>query len=126
MSGVYRAVTTTVGRLVPQKLQPFWSHPAGPQTIFFWAPTFKWGLVFAGLADYGRPASKLSTTQSVALAATGTIWARYSMVIIPKNWNLFSVNIFLGITGFWQLARIYQHQQQQKALAENAAKQESS
>ena len=29
------------------------------------------GLVFAGLADYNRPAEKLSVTQSTALAATG-------------------------------------------------------
>lgn len=115
MSAIYKAVTTTVGRLVPQKLQPFWKHPAGPQTIFFWAPTFKWGLVFAGLADYGRPAEKLSITQSTALAATGCIWARYSMVIIPKNYNLFAVNFFLGFTGLWQLARIYQYRKSLQA-----------
>ncbi len=40
-------------------------------------------------------------------AILGCIWARYSMVIIPKNWNLFAVNIFLGATGAFQLARIY-------------------
>ncbi|KAI0215742.1 Mitochondrial pyruvate carrier 2 [Lamellibrachia satsuma] len=109
MSLIYKQVVTNVGRLVPRKLQPFWNHPAGPQTIFFWAPTFKWGLVVAGLADYSRPAEQLSITQSTALAATGSIWARYSLVIIPKNWNLFAVNIFLGLTGFWQLTRIYLH-----------------
>lgn len=78
----------------------------GPQTIFFWAPAFKWGLVFAGIADLARPADKLSPSQSTALAATGLIWARYSLVIIPKNWLLFSVNIGLGITGINQLCRI--------------------
>ena len=41
------------------------------------------------------------------LSLTGVIWSRYSMVVIPKNWNLFSVNIFLAVTGFMQLARIY-------------------
>lgn len=110
MSAVYKGITTAVGRFVPNSLKPFWNHPAGPQTIFFWAPTFKWCLVGAGLADYARPADKLSLTQSAALTATGTIWARYSMVIIPKNWNLFAVNFFLGFTGMWQLARIYKHQ----------------
>lgn len=30
------------------------------------------GLVIAGLADYGRPAEKLSITQSTALTATGS------------------------------------------------------
>jgi hypothetical protein len=38
--------------------------------------------------------------------SSGCIWARYSLVIIPKNWNLFAVNLFLGFTGIWQLARI--------------------
>jgi len=37
----------------------------------------------------------------------GCIWARYSTVIVPKNWNLFTVNLFLGVTGMWQLARIF-------------------
>ena len=40
---------------------------------------------------------------------TGMIWARYSLVIIPKNWLLFSVNIGLGITGINQLCRIAQY-----------------
>ncbi|RMX55680.1 hypothetical protein pdam_00018730 [Pocillopora damicornis] len=92
--------------VLPRKLVPFWKAPAGPQTIFFWAPAFKWGLVFAGIADLARPADKLSPSQSTALAATGLIWARYSLVIIPKNWLLFSVNIGLGITGINQLCRI--------------------
>ncbi|XP_068757070.1 mitochondrial pyruvate carrier 2-like [Montipora capricornis] len=91
---------------LPRRLIPFWKAPAGPQTIFFWAPAFKWGLVFAGIADLARPADKLSPSQSTALAATGLIWARYSMVIIPKNWLLFSVNIGLGLTGINQLCRI--------------------
>lgn len=79
----------------------FSHHPAGPKTIHFWAPTFKWvrvllligvlqspsvpaqsyvccppsprpqGLVIAGIADINRPAHKLSVRQSTALAATG-------------------------------------------------------
>ncbi|ELU04999.1 hypothetical protein CAPTEDRAFT_174885 [Capitella teleta] len=114
MSAVAKVVTQTIGKLVPVKLQPLWNHPAGPQTIFFWAPTFKWCLVGAGLADYARPAEKLSLTQSGALTATGVIWARYSMVIVPKNYNLFAVNFFLGFTGMWQLSRIYRHRQSLK------------
>ena len=38
----------------------------------------------------------------------GTIWARYSLVIIPKNYNLFAVNVFVGLTGFYQLYRIWE------------------
>jgi len=29
MSAIFRAVTTTVGRFVPPRLQPFYNHPAG-------------------------------------------------------------------------------------------------
>ena len=36
----------------------FWNHPAGPKTVFFWAPTFKWSLGLANLADYNRPAGE--------------------------------------------------------------------
>lgn len=31
------------------------------------------------------------------------------MVIIPKNYNLFSVNVFVAITGLYQLFRIYRY-----------------
>lgn len=44
-------------------MQPAWNHPAGPKTVFFWAPTIKWALVGAGLADLARPAEKLSVYQ---------------------------------------------------------------
>ena len=39
----------------------------------------------------------------------GTIWARYSLVIIPINYNLFAVNVFVAITGFSQLYRIWRY-----------------
>lgn len=42
-----------------------------------------------------------------ALASTGLIWCHYSMVIIPKNWNLFSVNLFVSMTGLYQLKRLF-------------------
>lgn len=53
------------------KLQKLWNAPAGPKTVFFWAPAVKWCLVFAGIGDLQRPAEKLSVMQSSALAATG-------------------------------------------------------
>lgn len=37
----------------------------------------------------------------------GFIWARYSLVIIPRNYSLFFVNLFVGGTGVYQLSRIY-------------------
>lgn len=36
------------------------------------------------------------------------------MVIIPKNYNLFSVNIFVALTGLYQLLRIYRYNQSLK------------
>ncbi|XP_041437926.1 mitochondrial pyruvate carrier 2-like isoform X1 [Xenopus laevis] len=85
----------------------FTSSNTGPKTVFFWAPITKWGLVIAGLADMTRPAEKLSTGQSAVLTATGLIWSRYSLVIIPKNWSLFAVNFFVGCAGGSQLFRIW-------------------
>lgn len=114
-SAFYLRLIGFVGKYVPPKLQPLWEHPAGPKTIFFWSPFGKWILVIAGMKDMNRPAEKLSTKQSVALAGTGFIWSRYSLVIIPKNWSLFAVNFTVGLTGLYQCARIYLYQQSLKA-----------
>ncbi|BFZ09795.1 hypothetical protein BsWGS_12834 [Bradybaena similaris] len=102
----YEFLINSAERYVPPKLKPLWDHPAGPKTIFFWSPFAKWTLVIAGLGDMTRPAEKLSVRQSAALCATGFIWSRYSLVIIPKNYSLFAVNFFVGLTGSSQLARI--------------------
>lgn len=80
-------------------------HPAGPFTIFFWAPTFKWALVIANIADMAIPVEKISMNQQAAVALTGCIWAKYSMVIIPKNYVLFAVNIWMAATGITQISR---------------------
>ena len=109
MSAVYRGFISVLDKMVPAKLQPAWNHPAGPKTVFFWAPIGKWALVIAGLSDLARPAEKLSPTQSSALALTGSVWARYSLVIIPKNYFLFAVNVFVAGTGFVQLGRIWSY-----------------
>merc|ERR1711915_33224 len=110
MAVAYRALITKLDKIVPSKFQPFWNHAAGPKTVFFWAPCFKWGLVIAGIGDLKRPAEKLSISQSGALAATGCIWSRYSLVITPKNWNLFSVNMFVAATGLYQVFRYINYQ----------------
>lgn len=62
--------------------------------------------MLAGLKDIARSASSLSFAQTIALAATGLIWSRYSLVIIPRNWNLFSVNAFVALTQLVQLGRL--------------------
>ncbi|KAI0949658.1 Mitochondrial pyruvate carrier 2 [Taiwanofungus camphoratus] len=92
------------------KFQAFMNHPAGPKTVFFWAPLMKWCLVAAGVKDLSRPAEKLSVSQNLALTATGFIWVRYSMVITPVNYSLAAVNMFVGATGLGQLARIWHYQ----------------
>ncbi|KAG9040536.1 Mitochondrial pyruvate carrier 2 [Tulasnella sp. UAMH 9824] len=91
------------------KFQAFMNHPAGPKTVFFWAPFMKWGLVAAGLKDLNRPAEKLSVSQNVALAATGFIWVRWSLVITPVNYSLAAVNFFVGSSGLTQLVRIWDY-----------------
>ncbi|KAK7685271.1 Mitochondrial pyruvate carrier 2 [Cerrena zonata] len=96
------------------KFQSFMNHPAGPKTVFFWAPIMKWCLVAAGLKDLSRPADKLSVSQNVALAATGFIWVRYSLVITPVNYSLAAVNFFVGSTGLGQLGRIWHFQRTQQ------------
>jgi len=88
------------------RLQSFMNHPAGPKTVFFWAPMMKWCLVAAGVKDMTRPAEKLSVSQNLALACTGFIWVRYSFVITPVNYSLAAVNFFVGLSGLSQLGRI--------------------
>ncbi|KAI9193414.1 mitochondrion protein [Polychytrium aggregatum] len=88
-------------------LAPWPSTTPGPKTIFFWAPAMKWGLVIAGLGDLQRPAEKLSVFQTASLMATGIIWSRYATVITPINYNLMSVNIFVGGIGMYQMWRIW-------------------
>ena len=39
---VYNSIIGSADKYVPAKLRPLWVHPAGPKTIFFWAPVFKW------------------------------------------------------------------------------------
>lgn len=117
MALIYRSAIRAMDKMVPAKLQPVWNHAAGPKTIFFWAPIMKWGLVIAGIGDMQRPVEKLSVAQSISLAATGLIWSRYSMVIIPKNYALFSVNLFVFLTQLYQLVRIFNYQKSLKAVS---------
>uniref|UniRef100_A0A182WLX5 Mitochondrial pyruvate carrier n=1 Tax=Anopheles minimus TaxID=112268 RepID=A0A182WLX5_9DIPT len=118
MSKIYHGVVNAADKFVPNALRPLWNHAAGPKTVFFWAPVFKWGLVVAGLSDLRRPADQLSISQSASLAATGIIWSRYSLVIIPKNWGLFSVNVFVAGTQVLQLYRAWDFSRKAPKVAE--------
>lgn len=68
-----------------QRAVAFWNHPAGPKTIHFWAPTFKWGISIANIADFQRPAEQVSYPQQIAVTATGVIWSRFSTQITPVS-----------------------------------------
>lgn len=87
------------------KLRAFWNHPAGPKTIFFWAPTAKWAISLANIADFQRPAEDVSLPQQLAVTCTGLIWMRFSTQIVPVNYNLLAVNAFMAATGLYQLSR---------------------
>ncbi|KAF2883372.1 hypothetical protein ILUMI_22785 [Ignelater luminosus] len=122
MTLLYRRSIAALDKLVPPKLQPLWNHAAGPKTVFFWAPIVKWGLVIAGIGDLSRPADQLSIRQSGSIAVTGYIWGRYCLVIIPKNYPLCAVNLFIGITQTVQLFRAIRYQQTQREEQENKIK----
>merc|ERR1712166_103714 len=92
---------------LPKTILNFFAHPAGPYTIFFWAPTFKWMITFANVGDMKKPAENISVNQQIAIFATGAIWSRYSMVITPVNYNLMIVDIFMGASAGVQLFRKY-------------------
>lgn len=59
----------------------------------------------SNVSDFQRPVEQISYPQQLAVTATGLIWSRYSMVINPVNYNLFAVNVFMAITGIYQLYR---------------------
>ena len=93
------------------RLRGLWNHPAGPKTIFFWAPTFKWGITIANLSDLQRPPDQVSLPMQLAVTATGVIWSKYSLDITPVNYNLLAVNCFMACTGMMQLYRKWTHSQ---------------
>ncbi|XP_047309145.1 mitochondrial pyruvate carrier 3-like [Impatiens glandulifera] len=92
-----------------KKLKALMNHPAGPKTIHFWAPMFKWGISIANIADFKKPAEEVSYPQQAAVTLSGIIFSRYSTVIIPKNWNLVGVNMTMAATGIYQLTRKVRH-----------------
>ncbi|KAH0947967.1 hypothetical protein HN011_004006 [Eciton burchellii] len=106
---VYNRCMLKIASYMPSKSRYMFLHPAGPTTIFFWAPLFKWGLVLAGLGDLERAAHRTSLGQAMSLTLSGAVWARYALVIIPKNYNLFSVNLFIFCTSGYNTVRTIIH-----------------
>ncbi|PIN14712.1 hypothetical protein CDL12_12658 [Handroanthus impetiginosus] len=97
------------------KLQPFWNHSAGPKTIHFWTPTFKWGITIANVANFSKPPESLSYPQQLVvyfgatIVVSGLIWARYSTIITSMRlslYNLFrTVSLGMSTPGIYQLTR---------------------
>ncbi len=100
-----KAKAALSGPSVPEFLRSFANHPAGPFTIFFWAPTSKWLLSGANLLNLDKPTNTISFAQTFALTCTGIIWTRYSFVITPINYNLAIVNAALGMSSGYHLIR---------------------
>lgn len=90
---------------MPSFVKNIAGHPAGPITIFFWAPTSKWALSVNNLSDLNKDTNKMSFAQQAALTCTGMIWTRYSFVITPVNYNLAVVNAVLGVSSGYHLVR---------------------
>ncbi|PFH35535.1 WD-40 repeat protein [Besnoitia besnoiti] len=104
------------------KVKRLLAHPAGPFTIHFWAPALKWGICIANLVDMKKQKiENTSVPQQTAVALSGIIWSRYSTVITPKNWNLFSVNMAMAITGSIQLYRVFMHHLNEEEAARNGS-----
>ena len=53
--------------------------------------------------------SPAGARRGVGLAATGLIWSRYATQIIPVNYSLLTVNLFVAATGLYQCYRIWEY-----------------
>mmetsp|Transcript_9655 Transcript_9655/g.6921 ORF Transcript_9655/g.6921 Transcript_9655/m.6921 type:complete len:88 (-) Transcript_9655:291-554(-) len=73
-------------------------HPAGPLTIFFWAPSFKWAITFSNIRDLEKPAEHISANMQIAVFLTGVLWSRYAIAVTPINYNLMLSNIFMAMS----------------------------
>ncbi|TNV75620.1 hypothetical protein FGO68_gene11743 [Halteria grandinella] len=89
----------------PTSVRSILLHPAGPFTIFFWAPTFKWLITAANVKDFEKPAENISPYQQFAIGCSGFIWTRYGFVITPINYNFSFVNFVMALSASYQLYR---------------------
>lgn len=63
MLGLVPRLQAAVVARAPDSARGFLDHPAGPFTIHFWAPTAKWLISAANIADLNRPVEKMSANQ---------------------------------------------------------------
>ena len=83
---------------LPESVKTFLAHPAGPFTVFFWAPTCKWAITFTNIGEFSKPAETISAKQQIAILTTAAIWCKYALAVIPVNYNMMIVNVFMGMT----------------------------
>lgn len=97
-----RAALNTPGL---QSAKEWLAGPAGPLTIFFWAPMSKWAISWNNIKNLEKPVDKISVAQMSALTVTGLIWTRYSFVIAPVNYNMAVVQSVCASSSGYHLAR---------------------
>ncbi|CAB0044125.1 unnamed protein product [Trichogramma brassicae] len=107
----YQRLVQRVAARLPDKAREVFLHPAGPTTIFFWAPTFKWGLVIAGIGDINRPVENISLSQTFSLMMTGLIWSR-EITIAESARGV--TNVYVALTNVYNFTRGYMYQVQQQ------------
>lgn len=49
--------------------------------VHFWAPTFKWGISIANIADFAKPPEKLSYPQQIG------IWHFFFLIKLTHTWQ---------------------------------------
>ncbi|KAK6919291.1 Mitochondrial pyruvate carrier, partial [Dillenia turbinata] len=85
------------------------------EAVHFWAPTFKWGLSLANVADFSKPPEQPSYPQQ----GYGYCYQRTNLSTVQhncypgefpslKSWNLFGVIVRMAATGLYLLARKFQ------------------
>lgn len=72
------------------KISAFVNSPIGPKTVHFWGPAANWGLVLAGILDSNKPAEKISKNMTFVLFFYSCFFMRFSYMVKPRNWLLFS------------------------------------
>eukprot|EP00760_Papus_ankaliazontas_P030481 PhM_4_TR4855/c0_g1_i1/m.2370/K22139/MPC2; mitochondrial pyruvate carrier 2 len=85
--------------------------------VYNTAPASKWTLSLVPMYGVfvGVPAPEnIDLNTSVALTATGVVWAYYSTVITPASTSLFIVNCAMGSVNGYNAYRAFSYQQQQQ------------
>ena len=73
------------------KLLAFWNSPVGPRTVHFWGPTANWGIVIAGLMDFGsKTPDQISERMTATLFFYSLMFMRFSWMVKPRNFLLLS------------------------------------